>query len=528
MTLADYQSRVTAADYYNIGGHRPHMLELQEREGWRARPDSTPFRMGESADWAADPFDDPNWFSQFHGWRPMDVYLRAYLRSGDGTMLEKPLGWALAWPAYRRRAPKEKWKRLDALSGMRATRLALLVDAHRRGDVGLSAEGWHTLRGLAAETAEHLMTPEGIQTMNHGYFQALGLELLARVFEEEDWSAPARERADAAFNDLVAVQFTDEGVHVENSPAYHWYAINQIHRSEAATRLGSEKTRETIRRAEAAGPWLTFPDGRIADIGDSEGPGKAFEDHGGSTVDVAGKTFALAPFWRSGYGIVRSVPETPPEEASMLLFVGASLSHIHSHADKLSFELYEFGRRLLVDSGKYGYVRDPMRTYVESAVAHNTVGLEDHDLRRTEVTLGSTRLSEPTVEDDVIVLAGEIEWDTRRYAFTHRRQVTYRPRRSLVIRDRVASEHEQRYASRLHFAHTLDVRQDEWGLLADLGDGHAMRVTATYGDIALHKGEDDPPRGWQSVGYLAMEPATMAEVVCPGREVELEWRITFS
>ena len=50
MTLADYQSRVTAADYYNIGGHRPHMLGQQEQEGWRARPDSTPFRM---------PDDDP-------------------------------------------------------------------------------------------------------------------------------------------------------------------------------------------------------------------------------------------------------------------------------------------------------------------------------------------------------------------------------------------------------------------------------------------------------------------------------------
>ncbi len=527
MTITGYESPVTEADYRTIGGYRLDSVESQEREGWKARSDIAAWPIPDPIDWSADPFGDPNWYSQFHGWRPMDPYLQAYLRTRDGAYLRRIVPWAVRWPQYRREAPEERGKTLDALSGLRGTRLALVLDAHRQGDLELTDDERVVLVDLARRDVAYLMAPEGIQLMNHGYFQIMGLELLARVLDDEEWAPRARARAVEAFNHLISLQFTDEGVHVENSPVYHRYSLEQVHRSPALERMASPGTVGTIRRAEAVLPWLTFPDGQIADLGDSAGPGRPFTDAGERTVRLGEETYAVAPFWRSGYGIVRSLPDRPASEASMLLVVGTSHSHTHSHADKLSFELYELGRRLIVDTGKYGYRRDPMRDYVESAVAHNTVGLEDQPIRRTEVTLGATQLFEPVVEDDAIVLSGEVTWQTREYAFVHRRRLVYRPGEAVVITDALRSPEPRRYVSRLHFDRSLEVRRGGSALTVDLGGGRSMRVTTDCGEIALHRGETDPVRGWQSVGYLKVEPTTMAEVCCPGDDRQIEWRIEF-
>jgi hypothetical protein len=524
-----YTSPLGDTAYYSIGGYRLNAEAEQKRDGWKARSDSEPWRIADPIDWDANRPEDPNWYSQLHGWRPMDPHLQAYHRTGDGAHLRYIIPWAVSWPEYRERAPQQRWKALNALAGMRATRLGLVLDAYRRGDVELTGREQATLLVLAREFAANLMAQGGIQSMNHGYYQIMGLELLSRVLPEERWAKDALIRVAQAFEGLVSAQFTDEGVHVENSPVYHWYAVDQMTRSGALERLASPRIEDLVTKARASVPWLTFPDGGVADIGDSAGPGRPFVDAGENTVDLGKGKYCVAPFWRSGYGIVRSLPDVPPPEASMLLLVGTSHSHTHSHADKLSFELYEFGRRLIVDTGKYGYRRDPMRSYIESAIAHNTVGLEDHPIKRTEVMLGGTSLFEPVVQDDAVVLSGKIEWDTKQYAFTHRREMTYRPGESLIVADSLSSVDPRWYVSRLHFDRSLDVRQDAPSRLrADLGDGRVMEVTTNGGEITLHRGETDPVKGWQSVGYLQAEPATMAEVSGPGRESVIVWRITLT
>ncbi len=527
MTLAGYRSAVTEADHYSIGGLRGDAVEQQQRHGWQARSDSEPWLIPDPIDWSADPFGDPNWYAQFHGWRPMDPHLRAFLRTQDSSYLRNVVPWVVAWPRYRRDAPKGRWKTLDALGGMRATRLALIIDAHLRGDLELADAERVALFGLARDTAAHLMTPEGIQPMNHGYFQVMGLELLGRVMATEDWAAAARDRAFEAFNNLIALQFTEEGVHVENSPSYHWYSIDQLARSSALETMASDETVALIERARAVWPWLTFPDGAVTELGDSAGgTGSPMTDAEDNVVRLGERSYALAPFWRSGYAIIRSLPETPLPKSSMLVMVGMAHTHTHSHADKLSFELFEFGRRLIVDPGYYGYVRDPTREYIETAVAHNTVGLADQPILRTEVALDGTRLFEPLVRADAIVLSGEVVWK-RRLQFTHRRELIYRPGRSLVVRDSVAAAEPRSFVSRLHFDRSLDVRQEASALVADLGDGRTMRLTTSDGEVTVHRGETNPMRGWKTVGYLEVAPTTMAEVTCPGRERHIEWHITF-
>lgn len=521
------RSVVVETDYYSIG--RIPSVKNQELVGWRPRVDLEPWPIPEPINWREDPFGDRNWFAQFHGWRMMDPYLRAFKVAGDASNLSRIVPWMTAWPDFRKTAPPQEQKTLGALGGMRVTRLALLLDGYRSGALELSGDERDVLYALAEEDAAWLMTPGNIALMNHAYFQVFGLELIGRVLHGEPWADRARDVALETFGRLISAQFTDEGVHVENSPCYHFYALDQIKRAGAMENFSSPELNVLLGRAWDVLPWLSFPDGQYADIGDCTGKGQPLRDAADNTVWLDDTYFGVAPFWRSGYGIVRTLPEVPIDQSSMLLVVGTSMSHTHSHADKLSLELFEFGKRILVDTGKYGYTRDNMRSYVESAVAHNTVGLTTHPVRRADVTLGGTRLSEPRIEEGAFMLGGTVDWSTRHYAFRHERQLTYRPGQSMVIQDTLSSDQWQQYASRLHFDRSLEVKLDGRVLTADI-EGHEMRVELVDGDgqVSLHRGEHDPVMGWQSVGYLKMEPTTMVEAICPGQNRTITWLITFS
>lgn len=496
--------------------------------GWQPRPDVSPWLIPEPMDWSANPYNDRNWFAQLHGWRMMDPYLQAYRSRGAGRYLSRLIPWMTSWPAFRDSAPRSEQKTFGALGGMRATRLALVLDAWRTGAIDLSRRERDTLYDLARRDAEWLAMPGHIAMMNHAYFQIFGIELLCRVLSDEPWATGIRQTMLDTFDKLIPLQFTEEGVHVENSPCYHFYAVDQLNRAGAIEKLGSPETRRLLERAAWVLPWLVFPDGLYADVGDSTGPGTPLSDPGNAIVALGDQSFAVAPFWRSGYGIVRSLPSVPPEQASMLLLVGTSRTHIHSHADKLSFELFEFGKRVIVDSGKYGYIRDPMRNYVESAVAHNTVGLATDPIRRMDVGLGGTTLYEPRVEGATVVVGGQANWSTKRYAFEHKRDLTYAPGKLLKIQDTLSSDQPQQYASRLHFDRSLVIEQDGRVLTADV-DGHTMRVEMVDEDaqITVHRGEEEPIKGWQSVGYLKMEPTTMVEAICTGQHRTITWVVSF-
>lgn len=60
------------------------------------------------------------------------------------------------------------------------------------------------------------------------------------------------------------------------------------------------------------------------------------------------------------------------------LFVNNGKATIHGHPDLLSFELFAFDRRLLVDPGRYGYSGSPISDWlITTTEAHNTVEIDD-------------------------------------------------------------------------------------------------------------------------------------------------------
>ena len=72
------------------------------------------------------------------------------------------------------------------------------------------------------------------------------------------------------FSILMQGQFTEEGVHKEHSPDYHMFMMRAIERMGALKPYFADVDMEAV---ASVAPWLVFPNGQNARIGDSEKAG---------------------------------------------------------------------------------------------------------------------------------------------------------------------------------------------------------------------------------------------------------------
>lgn len=499
----------------------------QTEEGWQPRRDLPAWPIPTPMDWDADPFNDRNWRAHLEGWRIMDSVLQSAYVHGDASDLPSLVPLFMAWPDFYESLEPDRQRYADSNAGNRAMRLALLIDAYRSGDLPLGDAERETLFDLAQTEVEHLSTPGKMVLGNHGLFEVSGLDRLCEVAHDEPFCAEGRRIASEHFDRLVDSQFDEHGVHREHSPSYHFFAKRVIRGFGLTDRFASGRGVERVVKAETVGGWLVFPDDRISRIGDSDGNETPLSDASGHIHCLdEDSCYAVAPTWRSGYGIVRSLPEDAAENSSMLFLMGMYHNGAHKHADDLSFELFEFGRPLIVDTGKYGYQRDEMRDYVVTDVAHNTVGIEGRQYIPRDLPPYGNALEEPRIVDGAFVLSGRIE---RPDDFANERELIYRPGRWLIVHDRLEAEEELAYASRLHFHDELEVEIAGRILTADFDEGTTMQVELVDDDCELSTfhGSEEPMRGWHSVGYLEMVPTTMAEAVCPGQVRTISWVVSF-
>jgi hypothetical protein len=207
-----------------------------------------------------------------------------------------------------------------------------------------------------------------------------------------------------------------------------------------------------------------------------------------------------------------------------MLFVNAmSISAWHKHADELGFELMEFGRKVFVDSGKYGYQDAPERRYVTSARAHNVpslanreIGPKDLDMERTE--FGPIR---PTASG--FSVRGSI---ARPGLFQHERRFHYTPGVRLEIQDRFRNETSSAWTSNLHLAADLEPELSESGFFVRVGDRVVRGAFESDGcSLRVARGETEPLQGWVSPAYRKLEPAHVVIATCPADVIRSAWRI---
>ena len=514
-------------------GPAPKVAELslgrKPESPWVFRPrnDLPDWVFSIPLDWSVDPFKDRSWQHHLHSWRAMEFWLHEYRRDGDVSQLRVPVEIALDWHRFHvEEGRRTDFQWYDHSTGLRASRLAFLLDFILSGQLEISETDLARLMTLADLHAKKLMEPAFLSPNNHGLFQVVGLDALCSVVGWRIACRGARSYARGAFAKLVESWFSDEGVHLESSPGYHDWVIRKIQELGAAERFQHLSVQELLERAEEITPWLTYPDGRWVPVGDSHGAGSPLNGpvEPDCLPDGAG-CWAVRDFTKSGYALVRSMPEVHVEESSMLFVSAMAMAIAHKHSDDLSFVLVEGGREIFTDSGLYGFNYDEVRSYVVSARAHNVPSLLDRRIDPHSIDSANTRLDPVLVDRGRFVVRGSVD---RPDLFVHERVFSYVPGVLLRIEDKLNNLTDSRWQSNLHLAPDLIPEISETGFMVSAGD---LAVRAEFNgegcEISAVRGETDPYQGWVSVGYLEMRPATVVIATCPPDLVESSWHITF-
>ena len=197
----------------------------------------------------------------------------------------------------------------------------------------------------------------------------------------------------------------------------------------------------------------------------------------------------------------------------------------HKHADDLGFVLMEGGREIFVDSGKYGYNKDDLRSYVISARAHNIPSLLGRPIGPRDIDGDNTHLKPIRTTASGFVIEGVAD---RPELLLLERTFTYLPGSSLRIEDRLRNRTGLGWQSNLHLAPDLDPVLTASGFAVQV---EGIRVEAVFEgegcELDAVRGETDPYQGWVSVGYLQMTPGAVVRATCPSDLAESAWHITF-
>lgn len=242
---------------------------------------------------------------------------------------------------------------------------------------------------------------------NHGFDQALIVYQISLLFPGVGRLVEAGMVAKGRLLDELDFAFTEEGVHVENSPGYQLFMLERVRLLGELRGLGdheiSASSAAVIDKVRTFLNAITLPDGSLPLIGDTKGSDRW--EHGGVTDGI--KFF---DYTKSGYFVAKGVGSSG--ESLHLVFKCSHRSHYHRHDDDLSIHLYWDGETVLGDGGLGFYQeKDARRVFVRGAGAHNTrYPLNEVAERRVASLMQPPRMG---VDDGSIVWAETSCWGGR-------------------------------------------------------------------------------------------------------------------
>lgn len=506
------------------------VMELQPDQGLPPIPFGLPF------DWGMDPYNDRTWRFRLHTVRMVDKALAA----GDFDFpREVFLDWQRwhencwwTWPLCLGRTTDQSWD--DMATGIRASRLAYL----------LRSTDWQDERlvELAEQHAAKLQEPEFFAgNHNHALFQLQGLAALC-LDHKLSACAGADTFIERGLEVVLHGQFTAAGMHVENSPEYHFFAAEHLSRMAPLLERFAPDYAAILQQAESNYKWLVHPDLTLVQLGDSNAELNArwrrklnIPEGEPACRDVRSyrqspDCYLIKHFEDAGYVIVRSDWAIPSDNASMLFVQGGFFNDTHRDADDFSFEWFERGRKIITDSGKYIVVSaDQWRDYFDTTRAHNTVEVDGEDYSRSDPYGNAVERAERT-RDDIRIELG-VEHVAREVH--HQREIEYQPGQQLTIRDNLSSDRPRRYVQWHHFAGPFELTGGAGRFQAS--DGEVVidvEVSSSCGERTTYetiKGRMTPRiQGWASLANRERHPRWALGVACEAEDATLTARFTVS
>ncbi len=185
----------------------------------------------------------------------------------------------------------------------------------------------------------------------------------------------------------------------------------------------------------------------------------------------------------------------------------------HIHNDKLHLSVAAYGRDLLVDSGRYSYVRSPYWHYFRGSASHNVIlvngGGQKMDIRETY---------RPFTENISYSISDELDYARSCFKagfigvsgiVTHTRAVVYLRDQYWVVVDQILTNRPRQIETLWHFHPdcTVVTEADTVGSVDEgLGNLKIIPVSTLDWTVNLVQGQENPVQGWWSREYNHKQP----------------------
>lgn len=296
---------------------------------------------------------------------PVSYLLNAYEATGRSSYLKNALTLAMSFLDWELASGKGINKRRnkilfgDHAVSNRTQVLCYLVCC-------LKEEG-HEINGdieaALLRNGEYLANIDNYSHYNHGLMMdlaLLGLVNTLAVF----WFDYPRHLKTSLLNRLqhsIVRDLTEDGVHIENSPGYHFWMLGFLGRITPALQVFDKhlylKAQGMLRKATEYAEYITRPDGSVPAVGDThasvtyksrKGLESKFFPHANQVVFRSSKDDIWAHF-SCGYK-----------------------THVHKHHDNGSFILFYNGKDIFIDPGFLTYENEIDAVKIKGSSFHNT------------------------------------------------------------------------------------------------------------------------------------------------------------
>lgn len=294
---------------------------------------------------------------------PVSYLLNAFEQTGDEKYLEQATELTLDfifWESKEKLISEKKSKILngDHAVSNRTQAMCYLVCCLWSCDKKIPQSVVTTL----LNNANYLADEDNYSHYNHGLMMDLALVGLLNIFKKLDCIYPKdiEDKLSHRLERSLVRDLTKDGVHIENSPGYHFWMLGFLERISPSLELFNkglfDKAASVLMKAREYAQYVTKPDRTVPQIGDT---------HAG-VKHVTSNALPSKFFSNSNQVIFRS-----PAGKSWAILSSGYKTHVHKHEDNGAFNLFYSGIDIFMDPGFLNYETDEDSISIRAASSHN-------------------------------------------------------------------------------------------------------------------------------------------------------------
>jgi hypothetical protein len=311
----------------------------------------------------------PDWTFQVHGM--LWAYNLNYLDFLHQSSMIRPLGISLIRSFYDN-VNKNNIGRQPYPTSLRIINLSKFIVQHQVYEAWLLSALVADLNALSRRLEFHLLA-------NHLLENALALYVGSLLTRQEKTLAKAKE----LLVDQLSVQILEDGMHFERSPMYHLIILERLldalnFAKTAGDQLQHQLEFHARKMLCMAQNWLHLH--RVPAFQDSAYdialPLETLHSYGTSLLQDADSP-KPTPLTSSGYRCLEQ------NDLTIWLNVGEiapAFQPAHAHSDELSYELFDNGKPVVVNTGTSTYEKNRRRFIERSSQSHNCVYFDGDNL----------------------------------------------------------------------------------------------------------------------------------------------------